>query len=51
MGMVVHACNTSTKEAEAEGPQVCNQLELLIEFKASLGYILKLCFKTSKQKK
>jgi hypothetical protein len=35
MGVVAHVCNPSTREAEEEGS----------EFKASLGYILRLCLK------
>jgi hypothetical protein len=41
LGMAVHTYNPSNWKAEAGG--------LACEFQASLGYVAKLCFKTSKQ--
>lgn len=46
--MVAQAYDASTWEAEAELPKDQGQLDLHIQFKASLGYVGKLLFQINK---
>jgi hypothetical protein len=52
--VVLHACNPSTQEVEAEGLRAQSQPELHSEVQPRLGYIESSCFKIptpSKKKK
>lgn len=50
LAAVLCLCDRSMQEAETGGlPWVSGQLKLPTAFKASLGYIVRLCFKINKQ--
>jgi hypothetical protein len=49
-GMVAHACDPNTWEAEAGESWVQGQPSLQKEFKASLSYMVRLCIKKKKKK-
>lgn len=45
--MLVHACNPSTLEVEAGGPEVQGHLRLHSEFESNLGY-RRICLKSER---